>query len=443
MQTHSYLSRLDAANLTSSFGRVLKISSTHIEADGPACAIGDICSVDAAENRSSSSQNLDAEVVGIEKDHIILMPLQKNLTISPNALVTMKSGSAGKISVGDAFSGRAIDALGDPIDGSGSIKADKYLSSMREAPPTLDRMATTTPMPTGIKAIDAMLTLAKGQRVGVFAAAGVGKTTLVQQLAQQTEADRIVICLVGERGQEVRAMWDSCNARPDRDKYTLVASTSDESAALRIRAPDYALMLAEYWRSQGDHVLLILDSATRMAMALREVGLATGEPPTVRAYTPNVFAAIPRFVERCGALDSGGAISAVLTVLAENEEVDDPVCEMMKSVLDGHIVLSRNIAEQGQFPAIDIGRSISRHASNVIGNKEQANASEARKMLAIYEESQTFVESGVYRAGTNAELDRAIEIRQALNAFMAQPSDECVPFSQSFSALNELLQGAS
>ena len=331
--------------------------------------------------------------------------------------------------------------LGEAIDDQGPIMADRFASRDMVNPLPLERVALKSRFDTGIAGIDGLLTLARGQRIGIFAAAGVGKTTLIEQLASQAEYDRCVICLIGERGREVEAFWQNCQASRHPERFTLVASTSDESAALRARAGNYALCLADYWRRKGEHVLLIVDSVTRMAMAMREIGLAAGEPPTVRAYTPSVFAAIPRFVEHCGAIRSGGAITAVMTILSETDDVDDPIAEMMKSLLDGHIILSRQIAEQGHFPAIDISRSVSRQAGKLMSAEHLDSATEIRKLLSVYDESRTLVESGIYKAGSNAQLDTAIRLRPAIMKFLMQPQNEKVAFEDCVCQLEQIATG--
>jgi FliI/YscN family ATPase len=298
-------------------------------------------------------------------------------------------------------------------------------------------------LPTGIRAIDGILSLGRGQRVGIFAASGVGKTSLMEQLATQVECDRVVICLVGERGREVEAIWRLLSAREDCERYTLVAATSDESAALRARSVSHALALAEHWRSAGEHVLLVVDSVTRLAMALREIGLAAGAPPTVRAYTPNVFGALPRIVERCGAIASGGAITAIMTVLSETDDVDDPIVELMKSLLDGHIVLSRSLAEQGHFPAIDVPRSVSRGAQQLVAADQAKAMRQAVAQLAAYEDARVMIESGVYKSGTNAAVDRAIAKRGEMNAFLQQPRNESIPLAETIRRLRAVTDGAS
>jgi len=302
----------------------------------------------------------------------------------------------------------------------------------------MDRVDASAPLATGIRAIDGLLTLARGQRVGVFAASGVGKTSLMEQLAAQVESDRTIICLVGERGREVEAIWRKLSRRDDRKRYTVVAATSDESAVLRARAASYALCLADHWRSKGEHVLLLVDSVTRLAMALREIGLAAGAPPTVRAYTPNVFAALPRLVERCGATRSAGSITAIMTVLSETDDVDDPIVELMKSLLDGHIILSRTLAEQGHFPAIDVTRSVSRGAERLHSDEQVKAMREVVAMLAAYEEARVMIESGVYKAGTNLWVDRALAARAAVTAFLRQDSREAAGFDATLRTLQAL-----
>jgi len=261
------------------------------------------------------------------------------------------------------------------------------------------------------------------------------------QLARQAKADRCVICLVGERGREVEALWSDELSEAARKKAVLVAATSDQAAAMRVRAGDYALTLAEHWARQGHHVLLLLDSVTRLAMAMREIGLAAGEPPTLRAYTPGVFAAIPRLVERCGALKSGGAITGILTVLSETDDIDDPISEMLKSLLDGHILLSRTLAERGHFPAIDVPRSISRMSRELMTDRHRVDAQSGVALLSTYETSRTLIESGVYVAGANADIDRAIERRPALMQYLKQPTAENAAFSASVGALKSVIEG--
>jgi flagellum-specific ATP synthase len=340
--------------------------------------------------------------------------------------------------VGDQFAGRAVDSMGRPIDGGDGIDAESSRSLHGEVPRPLERADPRRILTTGIRAIDGLLTLAHGQRIGLFSASGVGKTSLMEQLASQISCDRCIICLVGERGREVESIWRKLRGRDDAQKFTLVAATSDQSASLRARSASYALSLADHWRSKGEHVVILIDSATRIAMALREIGLAAGSPPTVRAYTPNVFVALPRLVERCGALASGGSITAIMTVLSETDDIDDPIVELMKSLLDGHIILSRSLAEQGHFPAIDVPRSVSRGAERLVASDHAVAMRACVALLAAYEEGRVMIESGVYKSGTNPNVDKAITIRPALIDFLRQSATEHTSLDETIKRLRSL-----
>jgi flagellum-specific ATP synthase len=292
---------------------------------------------------------------------------------------------------------------------------------------------------TGIRALDATLPIGRGQRIGVFAASGVGKTTLIRQLAAQVACERCVLALVGERGREVESIWRELSQSADAARYTCVAATSDLSPVLRARAIGQALSLAEYWRDAGEHVLLIVDSVTRYAMALREIGLAAGAPPTLRAYTPNVFSALPRLVERCGGARAGGSVTAIMTILSETDDIDDPIAEVMKSLLDGHIVLSRQLAEQGHFPAIDVPRSISRQAPRLMSPAHARNARKAIAALATFEDARIMIDSGLYKAGANVRLDEAVRGREALVSFLQQPGGERVALADTLNRLSAVV----
>lgn len=411
-------------------GQITRISSTYLEADGPDAPIGSLCTVEHADGETLTT------LVSIDTQRTILAPLDTVRAVQLGSRVHV-SGSAVTPKVGDGFAGRIVDGLGRPLDGRspiiGDISKDRRTTALERTTP---RIAVNT----GIRAVDGLLPLVRGQRVGVFAAPGVGKTTLVGQLAAQVQAERCVICLVGERGREVEALWSGGLDERTRARTALIASTSDETAALRVQAVEQALAIASHWRSEGHHVLLLLDSATRYAMALREIGLAAGEPPTVRAYTPGVFAALPRLVERCGALRDGGAITAIMTVLSETDDVDDPIVEVMKSLLDGHIVLSRKVAEQGRYPAIDIPRSISRLSGLVMSREHDELARRALASISAYDSARTLIDAGVYTPGSNAETDAAIRQRPALEAFLAQPQDGGVASASVLPGLRKALE---
>lgn len=427
MKPHALLTRLEAIECAPAYGRIDALGAGFIHATGPAAALGTLCAVEVDPGRSAT-----AEVVAVREDGVTLVPLGRDDELRLGARVTA-TGRGHRPPVGEGFGGRAVDALGLPIDGGGPVPTDAGVADATVS--ALERVNPASVLVTGVRALDGLLTLGRGQRIGVFAASGVGKTSLMEQLARQVECDRCILCLVGERGREVSGLWEMASRSGRPERFTLVAATSDESPVMRARAVEQALALAEHWRARGEHVLLMVDSVTRLAMALREIGLAAGAPPTVRAYTPNVFAALPRLVERCGAVRGSGAITAVLTVLAETDDVDDPIVEVMKSLLDGHVILSRTLADQGHFPAIDVVRSISRQAARLVQRDHADAARRVVGLLADYEENRVMVESGVYRARSNERIDRAIAAREPLAAFLRQPADESVPFDAAVRAL--------
>ncbi|MEA3017889.1 MAG: flagellum-specific synthase [Sphingomonadales bacterium] len=323
MNAHPYLSRIDRTDFARPYGFVRKVAPGFVEASGPATPLGELCEIEGR------TRTILAEVAAVGEDGIVLIPLEGQEGVLPDAKVSARA-ARDRVPVGDAFAGRAVDALGRPIDGRGAVLADDQVALAGTVLKPMERADPSRILTTGVRAVDGLLTLGVGQRIGIFAAAGVGKTSLMEQLAAQTGCDRVILCLVGERGREVEAIWRRLGARGDAARFTIVAATSDESAALRGRAIRYALCLADHWRERGEDVLLMVDSVTRLAMALREIGLAAGAPPTVRAYTPNVFAELPRVVERCGAARSGGSITALFTVVSETDDVVDPLVELMK-----------------------------------------------------------------------------------------------------------------
>ena len=441
MNAQALQQRLRAADPVLRTGRVRRIMPTYIEADGPNVALGALCTVEA---RSPDGLcEFRAEVVRVNQDNVVLSPFEHGAPTFSGALVTACRETNNAVPVGDAFLGRVVDPLGRAIDGAGPIRADTFEPFANANVAPLDRTSPADMLETGIRAIDGLLTLGIGQRIGIFAASGVGKTSLMGQLARQVEADVAILCLVGERGREVEAIWTQGLDDEARARTTLVAATSDQPAAMRVRAGHYALALANHWRARGKHVLLLLDSVTRLAMAMREIGLAAGEPPTVRAYTPSVFAEIPKMVERCGALKMGGAITAIVTVLSETDDIDDPICELMKSLLDGHIILSRTLAEQGHFPAIDVLRSVSRQAEGVVDNTQRRNAVQILEWLSLHENSRTLIDTGLYVKGSNAAIDRAIERHPEIQRFLKQDRDEHCAQSETAASVSRIAQGRS
>lgn len=440
MKEHPFIKRLRETDPIERSGRVTSIFPTSIQADGPCVPLGTLCRVETRQSMNGhASGSIMAEVIRVDQQFVTLAPFSDRATTFAGAHVTA-CVDALAVPVGDSFMGRAVDAFGRPIDGR-PLHTNHRWSMHGSSTAPLSRKSPKHILETGIRAIDGMLTLGRGQRVGVFAASGVGKTTLMNQLIRQIEADCCVICLVGERGREVEALWSEGLPDAVKEKTTLVAATSDESAAMRVRAGAYALTLADYWRQQGRNVVLFLDSVTRLAMAMREIGLAAGEPPTVRAYTPSVFSSIPKLVERCGALKSGGSISAIMTVLCETDDTDDPIAEIMKSLLDGHIILSRSLAERGHYPAIDVPKSISRQATGLVDPKHRPHAVKACEMLSLYDESRTLIESGIYTKGGNPEIDKVLDKRPALIKFLTQAPDLQSPYSETHRLLSQVVGG--
>lgn len=442
MTAHPFLDRVRGAELTRQVGQVRRILPTFIEADGPNGPLRSLCRVETIAPGGAGPGSSLAEIVSVGPDSVILAPLENGPTTFAGALVTA-CGERAEPPVGDALLGRALNAMGEPIDGLPPVRSTETRRPDDATADILARSSDAGLIETGVRAIDGLLPLGHGQRIGLFAASGVGKTTLLGQLARQARVDRCVICLIGERGHEVEGLWTRDLSAEAKSRSFLVAATADQPAGVRLRAAEYALAVASHWRDQGKRVLLLLDSATRLAMALREIGLAAGEPPTVRAYTPSVFTTIPRLVEQCGALRSGGSITAVLTVLTETDDGDDPLAEMMKSLLDGHLVLSRSLAEQGSFPAIDLPRSISRWAGRLVEPKHRAAIVQAVGAISLYEQSRALIESGLYAAGGDAAIDRAIRLKEGLSSFLQQAENEHSPFARTRAVLDAALgQGA-
>ena len=434
MSLSEFQTQLNGLTLGRMQGRVTEIGPSYLYADGPFCAPGDVCIIKGRDGREVCR----AEVVGAKTGQVTLMPLETAPRIMPNFLVEL-ADDQGEAPVGDVFGNRMVDALGAPIDEQGALVPNAQRPLAGRVPTPLERDPKIAALETGIKAIDTLIPIAKGQRIGIFAASGVGKTTLVTQIARQTDCDRCILCLVGERGREVEAMWSSILSGISAAELTAVVATSDQPATMRVRAVEQALALAEYWRDQGEHVVIIVDSITRYAMALREVGLAAGAPPTMRAYTPNVFAALPRVVERCGAIAQGGSITGIFSVLSETDDVDDPIVEAMKSYLDGHILLSRELAESGQFPAIDIPRSISRLAPDLLRGPRLERSRDVVRVLSTYRRSRMLIESGMYQPGSDPEIDRAIALKEALQTYLGQGATERVQSGRADSQLGALM----
>ncbi|MEP6501872.1 MAG: FliI/YscN family ATPase [Betaproteobacteria bacterium] len=403
-----------ASTLTRRVGVVRQVTGLAIEASGPDVAVGEICTILTRDHAPVA-----AEVVGLRPGIVTLMAYTASLGLAVGCEVVASGESAG-IGVGATLLGRVIDGFGAPLDGHASPRTTER-RPLKSAPINpMRRARIERVLETGIRTIDALTTLGQGQRVGIFAGSGVGKSTLLGQIARHARADVNVIALIGERGREVREFIDRQLGPEGLARSVVVVATSDQPAVARLRAAYAALSIAEYFRDQGQQVLLTMDSITRFAMARREVGLSAGEPPTARGYTPSVFAELPELCERCGTSDSGGSISALLTVLVEGDDLNEPIADSLRATLDGHIVLSRRLAQQAHYPAIDVLHSASRVMSDVTTPDARALASDAAATLATIEQYRQMVDIGAYAPGTNPALDRALAARPALTAFLRQ-----------------------
>ncbi|PID27762.1 MAG: EscN/YscN/HrcN family type III secretion system ATPase [Candidatus Cloacimonadota bacterium] len=420
---------IDQLNPIRQNGTVNQIIGLIAESQGPVASIGDICYI-----HSNDGQKHEAEVVGFKGDKTLLMPLKDLYGISPgNQVSTFREPFS--VSVGNELMGRVLDGLGKPMDNIGELKLRDKRSVYADPPNPLTRKRIKENLQLGIKAIDGLLTCGKGQRTGIFAGSGVGKSVLMGMIARNTKADVNVIALIGERGREVRDFIENDLGAEGLKRSVVVVATSDQAALARVKGALTATTIAEYFRDQGKDVLLMMDSVTRYAMALREIGLAVGEPPTTKGYTPSVFANLPKLMERAGTSDKG-TVTALYTVLVEGGDMDEPIADSARSILDGHIVLSRKLASKNHYPAIDVLPSISR-VMNVVADKEHKNvAREFLELLATYREAEDLINIGAYSSGSNPKIDKAISKIDAINKFLRQDIEE----SSNFDATIELLK---
>jgi len=431
--TREYLAVVRSAVLTRRRGRVTGIAGQSIESAGPDVTIGEVCEI-ALDDRAV----LLAEAVGMKPGKVVLMPYGELSGIAAGSAVVATGQRAG-VGVGAALLGRVIDAFGQPLDG-GALPRTHAWRSLTSAPINpLTRPRITTLLESGVRAIDAMLPLGRGQRMGIFAGSGVGKSTLLGMLARDVKADINVIALIGERGREVREFVEKHLGAEGLRRSVVVVATSDQPALARTRAAHAATAIAEAFRDDGKQVLLMMDSITRFAMARREIGLAAGEPPTARGYTPSVFADIPALCERCGTTDSGGSITALYTVLVEGDDFNEPISDIVRATLDGHIMLSRALAHEAHFPAIDVLQSTSRLASDLVDRSDQDLMSAAVEVMSTYERNRQMVDMGAYRAGSNAAIDRALQVYPAVRAVLRQSVLESTSRQEAMARLRSAL----
>lgn len=419
---------------TVTFGGIVRdVVGLLVESSGPKVKMGEICYLLPA-----SGVRILGEAVGFKNGRVLLMPYGDLDGIAPGTLVE-STGRELRVSVGSGMLGRVVDALGFPMDRKPWWAVEKHYPTMEKPPAPLERARIDSPLATGVKAIDGMLTLGEGQRIGIFSGSGVGKSTLMGMIARNTSGDINVIALIGERGREVKEFIEKDLGPEGLKRSVVVVATSDEPALMRIKAAWVATAIAEYFRDQGLSVLLMMDSLTRWCMALREVGLATGEPPTTRGYTPSVFANLPRLLERAGC-SSRGSITGIYTVLVEGDDMDEPIADAARGILDGHIVLSRDLAQMGHYPSIDVLASVSRLMTQVTGEEQKEAAARLRSILATYRKAEDLINIGAYVKGSNERIDDALAHIEKVNAFLRQGTEEKFSFGETVSMLNELFE---
>lgn len=415
-------------------GRVSKLIGLTIEANGPAVEIGEVCRIYPLKGRHF----INAEVIGFRDNIVVLMPFGEMTGIGPGSKV-VATGSYLSVEVGDELLGRVLDGLGNPIDGEKTpILHHKY--EVDNAPPNpLTRDKIEYVLPLGITAIDSLLTCGKGQRVGIFAGSGVGKSTLLGMIAKNSTADINVIALIGERGREVREFIENDLGEAGLKKSVVIVATSDQPALVRVKGAMLATAVAEYFRDKGKNVVLMMDSLTRFSMAQREIGLAVGEPPVTKGYTPSVFAVLPRLLERSGNSDKG-SITGLYTVLVDGDDMNEPIADAVRGILDGHIVLSRKLASKGYYPAIDVLESVSRVMPNVVQKSHMEIARKVKELMAVYAEAEDLIVIGAYVQGTDSRIDEAIRKVDAIREFLTQTTDEHFNYEDTIDKLYTLLE---
>lgn len=420
-----YLRELASIDALKSVGAVTRAVGLVIESKGPAVSVGDLCYL-AGRN---GEPPIPLEVIGFRDSIVLSMPLGRMPNVRAGDSV-VAAGATAEVPVGAGLLGRTIDALGRPLDNLGPLEQDGAYPLYRESTNPLARANISEPLPTGVRAIDGLLTVGAGQRIGIFGGSGVGKSTLLGMMANRTAADMNVIALIGERGREVRGFIERELGAEGMARSVVVVSTSDDSPLVRIRAALAATSIAEYFKDCGARVLLIMDSVTRFAMAQREIGLAAGEPPSSKGYTPSVFALLPRLLERAGNFSAGGSITAFYTVLVEGDDMNEPIADAVRSILDGHIVLSRALAARNHYPCIDVLHSASRLFSEVADDNHAHAAGRVREMLAAYERAEDLINIGAYQKGSNPRVDEAIAHHDGLIKFLRQNRSEQVQFAE-------------
>ncbi|RXY99272.1 flagellar protein export ATPase FliI [Fictibacillus sp. S7] len=418
---HQAIDRLDTYKR---YGKVTQVVGLMIESRGPQASIGDMCYI-----HSGNGQKIKAEVVGFKEENVLLMPFTAIQSICAGSLVEATHRPM-QIKAGHALIGQVLDGLGNPLDGSPAPKGLSHFPIENEPPNPMKRPRIKESIDLGIRSIDSLMTVGKGQRVGIFAGSGVGKSTLMGMVARNSTADLNVIALIGERGREVMDFIEKDLGEEGLRKSVVVVATSDQPALMRIKGALTATAIAEYFRNQGKDVMLMMDSVTRFAMAQREIGLAVGEPPTTKGYTPSVFALLPKLLERSGT-DVQGSITAFYTVLVDGDDMNEPISDTVRGILDGHFVLDRNLANKGQFPAINVLKSVSRVMNDIVDDSHKKAAQKFRDLLAVYTDAEDLIAIGAYKRGSSRKIDEAIDFHPGILSFLKQDVDEKVSFYDS------------
>ena len=427
--------RVKDTHVIRNHGRVVQLIGLVIESEGPLASVGELCRIESARHEGETL----AEVVGFSDRAVLLMAHGELEGVHPGAMVT-PLGRSMLVGVGPGLLGRVLDGMGQPIDGGPPLQIVDRVPMSAAPPNPLTRASITEPLVTGVRAIDGLLTIGRGQRIGIFAGSGVGKSTLLGMIARKASADVNVIALLGERGREVREFMEHSLGPEGLARSVVIVATGDQSALARSRGASVATAIAEYFRDQGKHVLLMLDSVTRVAMAWREIGLAVGEPPTTKGYPPSVFAALPRLLERAGT-SSTGAITALYTVLVDGDDFNEPVADAARSILDGHLVLSRKLAGAGHYPSIDVMDSKSRVRDAVIPKEQVEAATTLLRCEASYREQEDLILVGAYQKGADPMVDAALELRPTMLDFLRQSPHEHTSYGETVRRLSEVSQG--
>jgi flagellum-specific ATP synthase len=423
-----YYSALETVNLMDCQGYVVRVTGSTVESAGPVLGLGSLCGIHTRDGR-----RILAQVVGFRQDHLILLPLEHIEGVSPGDAVTART-TPRHILLSEKVLGRVLNGLGEPIDDKGPLPDGDKCPLDVNSPPPLSREKITQPLALGIRSIDGILTTARGQRIGIFAGSGVGKSVLLGDIAVSSDAVVNVVALIGERGREVREFLEENLGPEGLARSVVVVATSDTPPIQRVKAAFVAVTIAEYFRERAKNVLFMMDSLTRFAQAQREIGLAAGEPPATKGYCPSVFALMPRLIERLGCSQTG-SITGILTVLVENDDLTDPVADSARSLLDGHIVLSRKLADRGHYPAVDILRSISRLMTAVVSDEHRAAAQKLREIYATYVDAEDLINIGAFSPGSNRRIDGAVSLIDKINEFLVQSVRQRTPFDETVTRL--------